>query len=207
MKNRAWIVVVAFAAASYSCGGGGGGSQDAKEVPVRAAAVADPAEPQAVPAAGVSEAKFTDPPGDPSGAKDDRADIIGVEATEVDGLVTLANPEAPTTRNWIEGDSALLITIYQASGYEYEGNFSSFDDGLYGSIFDEDEKELCKGKVHSAYLADQRYTLTFPTSCVGSPTWLSFAAEMTYDDVASGRGPSEDIAPENYDPCCKLEFS
>ena len=157
--------------------------------------------------AGATSASHTDPRGDVSGAGDPRSDIIGVDITNTGGTVTvgmsLANPEVPTSRNWVEGDTGIFWTLFVGET-EYEVNFSSFDDGLYGSMFDEAEKEMCKGQVKAAYGADKRYTASFPSSCLGDPPELSVTSEMGYDDIASGRGPSEDVAPDDSEDCCTV---
>lgn len=156
--------------------------------------------------AGATAAAHADPQGDVSGAGDPRADITGVDVNYGGGTITLgltlATPEAPTTRNWIEGDSGIYWTLFHPSGAEYEANFSAFDDGLYGSLFDEAEKEVCRGQVKAAYTADQRYTVTFPASCLGSPANLEITSEIGYDDIAAGKGASEDSAPDDGESCC-----
>jgi hypothetical protein len=158
--------------------------------------------------AGATATSYADPAGDPDGAGDARADITRMDINYAGGTVTvgltLANPEAPTSRNWIDGDSGIYWTLLHPNGQEYEVNFSSFDDGLYGSMFDEQEKEVCRGQVKAAYGADKRYTATFPASCLGNPANLLVTADMTYDDIASGRGPSEDLAPDDEEFCCAV---
>lgn len=169
---------------------------------VAAAALAGPASP-----AGATSASHADPKGDVTGAGDPRADITAVDIDYSGGRVsvgmTLVNPEAPTSRNWIEGDTAIFWTLV-VGGTEYEVNFSSFDDGLYGSVFDAAEKEVCRGQAKAAYGADKRYTVSFPSSCLGNPASMMMSGEIGYDDIASGRGPSEDFTPDGDDDCCMV---
>ena len=57
-----------------------------------------------------------DPTGDANGSKDARADITKVGISYIGGTITLAttvvNPEAPTSRNWVDGDSSVEWTIF-----------------------------------------------------------------------------------------------
>lgn len=149
-----------------------------------------------------------DPRGDVTGAGDPRSDITAVDISYAAGSVTLgmtvAQPEKPSSRNWVEGDTGILWTIFHPSGGEYEANFSAFDDGPAGSLFDPADTELCKGQVSAQYTPDGRYTVTFPASCLGDPASLSITSELGYDDIAAGKGPSEDVAPDGYEECCSV---
>ncbi|MGH9023680.1 MAG: hypothetical protein ACRDV9_11390, partial [Acidimicrobiia bacterium] len=87
-------------------------------------------------------------------------------------------------------------------GAEYDVNFSAFDDGLYASLSDDDDKEVCKGMAKAAFGADKRYSVSFPSSCLGDPASFTITSEIGYDDIASGRGASEDSAPDDLNDCC-----
>lgn len=156
--------------------------------------------------AGATAASYTDPQGDVAGAGDSRADIIGVDVNYSGGTITmgmtLVNPEAPTSRNWVDGDSGIYWTVFHPSGAEYDVNFSAFDDGLYASLSDDDDKEVCKGMAKAAFGADKRYSVSFPSSCLGDPASFTITSEIGYDDIASGRGASEDSAPDDLNDCC-----
>lgn len=157
--------------------------------------------------AGATSASIDDPTGDPDGAKDPRADITKVGISYVGGTITLAtavvNPEAPTTRNWVDGDSSIDWTIFHPDGGEYWANFSAFASGPAASLFTEQDKELCKGQVKPSF-ADGKYSVSFPASCLNNPADLSIASDIAYDDIASGRGKSEDKAPDDEGECCKV---
>src|SRR5688572_14970636 len=88
--------------------------------------------------AGATAAGHDDPVGDANGAKDPRGDAIKVDINYAGGTITVgvlaANPEAPTTRNWIDGDSGIDWTVFHPNGEEYLVNFSAFADGLSGSL-------------------------------------------------------------------------
>lgn len=158
--------------------------------------------------AGATAASHDDPAGDATGAKDPRGDAIKVDINYAGGTITVgvlaANPEAPTTRNWIDGDSGIDWTLFHPNGQEYLVNFSAFADGLSGSLFDEKEKELCKGQAKATFGSDKRYVVSFPAACLQNPATLTVTAELTYDDIASGRGKSEDHAPDNEEDCCEV---
>jgi hypothetical protein len=154
-----------------------------------------------------TSAAHDDPTGDATGSKDPRADITKVGISYVGGTITLAtavvNPEAPTTRNWIDGDSSVEWTIFHPDGGEYWANFSAFATGLAGSLWTEQDKELCKGQVKPSF-ADGKYSVSFPASCLNNPKELSISGDIAYDDIAAGRGKSEDAAPDDEGECCKV---
>lgn len=157
--------------------------------------------------AGATSASHDDPTGDPNGSKDPRADITKVGISYIGGTITLAttvvNPEAPTSRNWVDGDSSVEWTIFHPDGGEYWANFSSFATGLAGSLWTEQDKELCKGQVKPSF-ANGTYSVSFPASCLSDPKELSISGDIAYDDIASGRGKSEDAAPDDEGECCKV---
>lgn len=148
-----------------------------------------------------------DPTGDATGGKDPRADITKVGISYVGGTITLAtsvvNPEAPTSRNWIDGDTSVEWTIFHPDGGEYSANFSAFAAGPAGSLWTEQEQELCKGQVKPSF-ADGKYSVSFPASCLKDPKELSISGDIAYDDIAAGRGKSEDAAPNDEGECCKV---
>ena len=152
-------------------------------------------------------AAHDDPTGDPTGSKDPRADITKVGISYVGGTITLAtavvNAEAPTTRNWIDGDSSVEWTLFHPDGGEYWANFSAFASGLSASLWTEQDKELCKGQVKPSF-ADWKYSVSFPASCMNNPKQLSLAGDIAYDDIAAGRGKSEDAAPDDEGECCMV---
>lgn len=160
-----------------------------------------------VPPAGATAASHNDPTGDATGAKDPRGDATVVDIDYSSGTITVgiqaANPETPTTRNWIDGDSGIDWTLFHPNGQEYLVSFSAWSDGLHGYVFDEAEKELCKGQGRATF-ANGRYAVSFPAACLGNPANLTVTAELTYDDIASGRGKSEDHAPDNEEDCCEV---
>jgi hypothetical protein len=157
--------------------------------------------------AGATSAAHDDPTGDPNGSKDPRADITKVGISYVGGTITLAtavvNAEAPTTRNWIDGDTSAEWTIFHPDGGEYWANFSAFATGLSGSLWTEQDKELCKESVKPAFV-DGKYTVSFPASCLNNPPKLTISGDIAYDDIASGRGKSEDAAPDDEGECCEV---
>ena len=83
-----------------------------------------------VPPAGATVAAIDDPTGDAKGSKDARADITKVGISYAGGTITLAtavvNAEAPTSKNWIDGDTSVEWTIFHPDGGEYWANFSGF---------------------------------------------------------------------------------
>ena len=166
-----------------------------------AATLAWPAPAQA------TSASHQDPVGDATGAKDPRADITTVDVSYIGGMITVGltvvNPEPPTSRNWIDGDSGIFWTVF-VNDDEYEVNFSAFEDGLSGALYDPQEKEICNGQAKATFGADNRYVVTFPASCLGNPPEITITSELTYDDIASGRGISEDVAPDNEEDCCDV---
>ena len=155
--------------------------------------------------AGATVAAADDPTGDSSGAKDPRADITKVGIAYVGGTITLAtavvNPEAPTSRNWIDGDTSVDWTIFHPDGGEYWANFSAFATGPAASLWTEQDKELCKGQVKPSF-ADGKYSVSFPASCLADPKNLTISTDIAYDDIAAGRGKSEDAAPDDEGECC-----
>lgn len=159
------------------------------------------------PPAGATTASFDDPTGDPKPTNDPRADITKVGISYIGGTITLAtalaNPEAPTSRNWVDGDTSIDWTIFHPDGGEYWANFSAFASGLAGSLWTEDDKELCKGQVKPSF-ADGKYSVSFPASCLKDPKTLSIASDIAYDDIASGRGKQEDAAPDDEGECCTV---
>ncbi len=160
-----------------------------------------------MPPAGATVAAHDDPTGDASGGKDARADITKVGISYVGGTITLAtavvNPEAPTTRNWIDGDSSVEWTIFHPDGGEYWANLSAFASGMDASLWTEQDKELCDDQVKPSF-ADGKYSVSFPASCLNNPKELSISGDIAYDDIASGRGKSEDMAPDDEGECCKV---
>jgi hypothetical protein len=154
--------------------------------------------------AGATSAHHDDPTGD---AKDPRADITRTGISYVGGTITLAtallNPEAPTSRNWVDGDTSIDWTIFHPDGGEYWANFSAFPQGLAGSLWTEQDKELCKGQVKPSF-ADGKYSVSFPASCLNNPKDLAIASDIAYDDIASGRGKIEDAAPDGEVECCTV---
>jgi len=161
-----------------------------------------------LPSAQATTASHTDPTGDVTGAGDARADIVTVDAAYAGGTITLglavAKPEAPSSRNWVDGDTGIFWTIFHPSGAEFEANFSAFDDGPSGSLFDENEVVVCDDQVSATFGTDGRYSVSFPSSCLGDPASISVTAEIGYDDIAAGKGPSEDVAPDNEEECCSV---
>lgn len=157
--------------------------------------------------AGAASAAIDDPTGDAKGSGDARADITKVGISYTGGTITLAtavaNPEAPNTRNWIDGDSSAEWTLFHPDGGEYWANLSAFASGLSGSLWTEQDKELCKGQVKAAF-TDGKYMVSFPAACLNNPKDLSIAGDIAYDDIAAGRGKSEDSAPDDEGECCKV---
>ena len=155
-----------------------------------------------------TSANHNDPTGDAAGAKDPRADVTVVDISYTGGTITVGaavvNPETPTTRNWTDGDSAVIWTLFHPNGQEYEVNFSPFNDGLYGSVFDPQDKHICQGQSKATFGADKRYVVSFPASCLGDPAHLTVTVEFTYDDIAAGKGKTEDVAPDNEVECCRV---
>jgi hypothetical protein len=157
--------------------------------------------------AGATVAAADDPTGDASGAKDPRADITKVGISYIGGTITLAtavvNAEAPTTRNWVDGDTSVDWTIFHPDGGEYWANFSAFASGPAASLWTEQDKELCKGQVKPSF-ADGKYSVSFPASCLNNPKTLSISSDIAYDDIAAGRGKSEDAVPDDEGECCAV---
>lgn len=159
------------------------------------------------PPAGATVASIDDPAGDASGGKDGRGDITKVGISNVGGTITLAtavvNPEAPTSKNWVDGDTSVEWTIFHPDGGEYWANFSGFATGPDASLWTEQDKELCKDTVKPAFV-DGKYTVSFPASCLNNPAKLTISGDIAYDDLASGRGKSEDAAPDDEGECCEV---
>ena len=159
------------------------------------------------PPAGATVSSFDDPQGDANGGKDARADITKIGISYVGGTITLATsvvkPEAPTSKNWVDGDTSAEWTIFHPDGGEYWANFSGFASGPDASLWTEQDKELCKETVKPAYV-DGKYTVSFPASCQNNPAKLTISADIAYDDIASGRGKSEDAAPDDEGECCEV---
>ena len=157
--------------------------------------------------AGASVASEDDKTGDPTGAKDPRADITKVGISYIGGTITLAtalvNSEAPTSRNWVDGDTSIDWTIFHPDGGEYWANFSGFATGPDASLWTEQDKELCKDQVNPSF-ADGKYMVSFPASCLNNPKELTISTDISYDDIAAGRGRSEDAAPDDEGECCKV---
>ncbi|HKY75431.1 MAG TPA: hypothetical protein VJS45_04780 [Acidimicrobiia bacterium] len=157
--------------------------------------------------AGATVGSVDDPTGDAKGGKDARADITKVGISYVGGTITLAtsvvNPEAPTSKNWIDGDTSVEWTIFHPDGGEYWANFSGFASGPDASLWTEQDKELCKESVKPAFV-DGKYTVSFPASCLNNPPKLTISGDIAYDDIASGRGKSEDAAPDDEGECCEV---
>ena len=157
--------------------------------------------------AGATVGSIDDPTGDAKGGKDPRGDITKVGISYVGGTITLAtavaNAEAPTSKNWVDGDTSVEWTIFHPDGGEYWANFSGFASGPDASLWTEQDKELCKDTVKPAFV-DGKYTVSFPASCLNNPAKLTISGDIAYDDLASGRGKSEDAAPDDEGECCEV---
>ena len=157
--------------------------------------------------AGATVASADDKTGDATGGKDPRGDITKVGISYVGGTITLAtavvNAEPPTTKNWIDGDTSVEWTIFHPDGGEYWANFSGFASGPDASLWTEQDKELCKDSVKPSF-ADGKYSVSFPASCLNNPKELTISGDIAYDDIASGRGKSEDAVPDDEGECCKV---
>ncbi|MGH9011205.1 MAG: hypothetical protein ACRDYF_15335 [Acidimicrobiia bacterium] len=157
--------------------------------------------------AGATVGSFDDAQGDAKGGKDARADITKIGISYVGGTITLAtavvNPEAPTSKNWVDGDTSVEWTIFHPDGGEYWANFSGFASGPDASLWTEQDKELCKDSVKPSF-ADGKYSVSFPASCLNNPAKLTISGDIAYDDIASGRGKSEDAAPDDEGECCEV---
>jgi hypothetical protein len=158
------------------------------------------------PPAGATVNSIDDPQGDAKGG-DPRADITKIGISYVGGTITLATSvaktEAPTSKNWVDGDTSAEWTIFHPDGGEYWANFSGFASGPDASLWTEQDKELCKDSVKPAYV-DGKYTVSFPASCLNNPAKLTISGDIAYDDIASGRGKSEDTAPDDEGECCEV---
>ena len=159
------------------------------------------------PPAGATVASHDDPQGDAKGGKDARGDITKVGISYVGGTITLAtsvvNAEAPTSKNWVDGDTSVEWTIFHPDGGEYWANFSGFASGPDASLWTEQDKELCDDQVKPSF-ADGKYSVSFPASCLNNPPKLTISGDIAYDDIQSGRGKSEDTAPDDEGECCEV---
>ena len=157
--------------------------------------------------AGATVGSQDDPTGDAKGGKDARADITKIGISYVGGTITLAtavaNAEAPTSKNWVDGDTSVEWTIFHPDGGEYWANFSGFATGPDASLWTEQDKELCKDSVKPSF-ADGKYIVSFPASCLNNPPKLTISGDIAYDDIQSGRGKSEDSAPDDEGECCEV---